>query len=242
MVDTFEMWLLAKAVAFVERRRRERSVHCQIRSLSLILFVSAIGGFACCQCLDRVGWFRSQHSCRLNSPHYPDTASGRPARSVVEVTADDHLLHLHDYHGCLAGPRHPHPGIQRPGNRHRRIGRGEIREPDFLDCRVDMTVQSSVSLIVCNMPVIATALLNLGQHSGGPRLPPSRSVTSNSSNRQISIRYLSLDHVPSSQLSASVLLTEPPMALRHESRLITGVSARPSSVLLKPDPDHPPRI
>lgn len=99
-------------------------------------------------------------------------------------------------------------------------------------------VESNASLIVCNLPVIATTLLSLGQHSNGPRLSPSRS----SSNRQVSMRFLSLDHLPSSQLSASVLLTEPPMVLRHESRIITAVSTKPSSTLLKPDSDHPPRI
>ncbi|KAJ3507804.1 hypothetical protein NMY22_g16817 [Coprinellus aureogranulatus] len=103
-------------------------------------------------------------------------------------------------------------------------------------------VESGVSLIVCNVPVIATALLNLGQHSGGPHLPPSRSIGSSNCNRPVSIRFLSLDHLPSSQLSASVLLTEPPMAIRHESRVISGISARPSSVLLKPESDHPPRL
>ncbi|TEB08901.1 hypothetical protein FA13DRAFT_1653904 [Coprinellus micaceus] len=33
-------------------------------------------------------------------------------------------------------------------------------------------VESSVSLIVCNLPVMATSLLNLSEHSGGPRLHP----------------------------------------------------------------------
>lgn len=98
-------------------------------------------------------------------------------------------------------------------------------------------VESSISLIVCNLPVIATALLNLGDHSP-PRLQPSgNSSNSADEHPQMSVRFLT--HTPS-QTSASVLLTEPPLALRHERSL--GFSTRPSSVMLKPDMDHPPRI
>lgn len=105
-------------------------------------------------------------------------------------------------------------------------------------------VQSSVSLVVCNLPVMAASLLNLSEHSGGPRLPPSNEndVSTNNSARQISIHFLSLNNVPSSQISASVLLTEAPAAIRHEPGIIQGVSARPSSVLLKADSDHPLRV
>ena len=114
-----------------------------------------------------------------------------------------------------------------------------------IELNVVPRLQSSVSLIVCNLPVMATSLLNLSEHSGGPRLPPSNEndVSTTNSARQISIHFLSLNNVPSSQTSASVLLTEAPVAIRHEPRIIQGVrSARPSSVLLKPDSDHPPRI
>ncbi|TFK21781.1 hypothetical protein FA15DRAFT_597262, partial [Coprinopsis marcescibilis] len=88
-------------------------------------------------------------------------------------------------------------------------------------------VESTVSIIVCNVPVIATAVL----HLGGRSTP--RPASNNSNTPLNTVQFLSYtpSYIPSIANPAT-----PPMA--HYDPRVRTISTRPSSMLLKPEEPH----
>ncbi|KAH6915740.1 hypothetical protein BKA70DRAFT_469072 [Coprinopsis sp. MPI-PUGE-AT-0042] len=100
-------------------------------------------------------------------------------------------------------------------------------------------VESSVALVVCNVPVIATSIFDLSATSAA------RSASNQSESQpRFTVHFISAStpstvtityQVPSSNLSMpSALLISEPYTLQYGAR-IRNLNSRPSSVFLKPE-------
>ncbi|KAG2011992.1 hypothetical protein CC2G_012047 [Coprinopsis cinerea AmutBmut pab1-1] len=97
-------------------------------------------------------------------------------------------------------------------------------------------IESSVSIIVANVPVIATAVLHLGG-AGSPQRSGSRNSGGSGLTGPLSIRFLTGSHAPTSTTTTVVQISQPfpLMPASSLARLSRTLPARPSSVLLKPE-------